>query len=282
MIQSIVRATFAFVVFVPVVLPQAPTAPASRTEFEVVSIKLNTSARVGGNISMPGGAVKVDSLSLRYLVMFAYNVKDFQISGSPAWANSDKYDVMAKAAGRPTFEEIRPMLQSLLADRFNLTVHRETKEAPVYDLTAAKGGLKIAPSKDGSCVVPSAENLPKPGAPRPNYCGNIGVRPNSIEAYAVPMERFVATLSDVLGRRVIDKTGIKQNIDVHLEFAPDEGTANGLLGRTGDIGSPAPSTDPPGPSIFTALQEQLGLKLESSKGPVEMLIIDRVERPSEN
>ena len=131
-------------------------------------------------------------------------------------------DINAKATGDLGFEQARPLLQMLLEDRFKLVVHHETREMVVYELLPEKSGLKIAPSKEGSCVVPSPENLPKPGGPRPRYCGNIGVTSNLIEAYAVPMDRFVAVLSGVLGRTVVDKTGIKQNVDIHLEFTPDE------------------------------------------------------------
>ena len=194
---------------------------------------------------------------------------------------------MIRVIPRSTFaanvglQQARPFLQTLLEDRFKLILHHETKETMAYELLPAKSGLKIAPSRDGSCLVPSRENLPKPGAPKPHYCGNIGVLPNLIEAYAVPMERFVQTLSNVLGRTVIDKTGIKQNVDIHLEFTPDEINGAGPTGPT-EPGSTPPPADLSRPSIFVAVQEQLGLKLESIKTPGDILVVDQLERPSEN
>ena len=166
------------------------------------------------------------------------------------------------------------MLQSLLADRFKLTLHRETKELPVYDLVAAKGGLKLATPKDGNCTIPDPKN-PRPREQFP-FCDNIRTGRGLIEAYGVTMPRFLASLSYVLGRVVFDKTGFRGIFDGRLEFAPDEAVA------AANVGQPAPSTDSATPSIFTALQEQLGLKVESAKGPVEVLVIDHAERPAAN
>ena len=193
--------------------------------------------------------------------------------------NSDRYDVAAKAEDSATFEQMRPMLQSLVVERFKLVVDRETKELPVYDLVVAKGGLKLTQSRPGNCVTPVPGDPPPPelGGKPPVFCGAIRMGRGLVDTSAIPMPRLAAVLAQFgnLGRQVIDKTGLTGNFDVHLEYAPDEGLAGGPPGQ-------APSTDSSGPSIFTALQEQLGLKLESSKAPVEMLVIDHVERPSEN
>ena len=221
----------------------------------------------------------VKGVPVRFLIRFAYIVQDFQISGGPSWMNMDTYDIDAKAAENVNLQQIRPYLQKLLEDRFQLAVHREKKEVPAYDLLPAKSGLKIVPSRDGSCVTPDPNNPPKPGAPPPHFCGSTGVRPNLIEAYAVPMDRFVATLSGVLGRTVTDKTGITYKVDVHLEFTPDP-VNSGLPPVPGEAASPP--TDLSAPSILTGVQEQLGLKLESTKAPTDILVIDQLERPSEN
>jgi uncharacterized protein (TIGR03435 family) len=191
--------------------------------------------------------------------------------------NTDAYDINAKASDNVGFQRARPLLQMLLEDRFKLVAHHESKEVLSYELLPAKSGLEIAPSKEGSCVVPDPKNMPKPGTPLPHFCGNIGMRPNLIEGFDVPMDRFVATLSTVLGRAVIDKTGIKQNVDIHLEFTPDEINGGGVEPAT-----PWPAADLSRPSIFVAVQEQLGLKLESIKAPGDVLVVDRLERPGEN
>jgi uncharacterized protein (TIGR03435 family) len=255
------------------------SSPPARPQFEVASIKPNTDGNPNKNIGVsPGGRVRVTDLPVRFLIRFAFNVQDFQISGGPGWMNADGYDINAKAPENITLQQARPYLQSLLEDRFKLVLHHQTKDVPVFELLEAKGGLKIAPSKDGSCVVPDPKNLPRPGEPLPHFCGNSSYRPNLIEVYAVPMQRFVALLSTVLGRTVIDKSGVTGLVDIHLEFTPDEIS-------TGAANDPAPqpaAADSSKPSIFVAIQEQLGLRLQATKGPGDLLVIDHLERPSEN
>ncbi len=216
----------------------------------------------------PGGRVRVANMPVRFIIRFAYDVQDFQISGGPGWMNTDNYDINAKAPANIAFQQVRPYLQTLLEDRFKLVAHHETKDVQVFELLPAKGGLRVA-SKEGSCVVPDPKNLPKPGEPLPHFCGNTGYRPNLIEAYGVPMQRFIATLSTVLGRPVIDKSGVTGLVDIHLEFTPDEVAT----GAAADLSKP---------SIFVAIQEQLGLKLQATKAPGDLLVIDHLERPSEN
>jgi len=161
------------------------------------------------------------------------------------------------------------MLQSLLEDRFQLKIRREIREVPVYVLTVAKSGPKLKSSQEGSCPTPNPAGGSCPGSVWAERKGTSVV----VDQQDTP-DGFSRMLSQRLGRPVIDKTGIKGMFDFHLEFAPDE--------TTGGTAPPDVATDPSGPSIFTAVQEQLGLKLESAKGPGEVLVIDRVERPSEN
>jgi uncharacterized protein (TIGR03435 family) len=258
------------------------TRPSAEPQFEVAAIRRNVDASPAKNIGIaPGGRVIVKNLPVRFMIRFAYNVQDFQISGGPSWMNTDAYDINAKAPEIAGLQQIRPLLQTLLEDRFKLVVHHETKEVLTYELLPSKSGLKVTPSKDGSCVVPDPNNLPKPGEPLPHFCGNIGMRANLIEAYAVPMDRFVATLSTVLGRAVIDKTGIKRDVDIHLEFTPDEINGGPAFGPTDPAATP-PVADLSRPSIFVAVQEQLGLKLETKKAPGDLLVVNQLERPSEN
>jgi len=161
------------------------------------------------------------------------------------------------------------MLRSLLADRFKLALHRETKERPIYDLVAAKRGIKIATLKKGSCIVADPQKPPtvRPGDRPPRLCNNLHFTRGGIEAVGVNMTRLATTLAAILNRTVVNRTGFTGIFDLHLDYAPVD-----IAGS---------SADSPAPSIFTAM-EKLGLRLESSKGPVEVLVIDHVERPSAN
>jgi uncharacterized protein (TIGR03435 family) len=182
------------------------------------------------------------------------------------------------------------MLQSLLEDRFKLKVHRETKELPAYTLTAAKSGFKLPPPKEGDCLGANPDGLtsyspgtrmapPGAGAPPVVRCGSVSVAllPSGarMQGGKIAMAEFIRVLSMALGSPVIDKTGFTQLFDVRLDFQADEITA---------ALPPPPVTpdNPSNPSILVALQEQLGLKLESTKGPVEVLVVDHAERPAEN
>jgi len=206
------------------------------------------------------------------------------ISGGPAWIHSDLYQIDAKAEG-PASQAMMsgPMMQKLLEDRFQLKIRRETREAPVYALTVAKGGPKLQPFKEGSCI-PADSAKGAPAAPGQRTCSAVvgRSRPNvTLKAQAASLDYFAKLLGLVLDRPIIDKTGIKGMYDFHLEFAIDETTPRFLPG--GDMApQPAePWDDPAGPTIFTAIQ-QFGLKLEPAKGPRDFLVIDHVGKPSEN
>lgn len=286
MIRNRVRhlCIIAFVCMLPA-HAQAPAVSAPpRPEFEVASIKPND---VGGrNVRIgvsPGGRFNAENVWVRLLIRFAYDVKEFRIAGAPDWTASERFDATAKAENNVNPDQMRPMLQALLADRFGLKLHRETKELPVYLLTAAKGGFKLRESKEGTYITPGPDMPPPaPGQKPPRFCGNMMLRRNGFDGFAIGIDRLVATLSDVAGRTVVDKTGLIGKFDVHLEWAVDEATPGMVApGLPPGTGKPPDGTDS-GPSIFTALQEQPGLKLKSSKSPIEVLVIDHVERPSEN
>ena len=199
----------------------------------------------------PGGRVSVSNATLNQLIQNVYRVRNFQVTGGPSWMATKGWDIEAmpgsNATPAITPEQRDEMFKTMLADRFRLVLHRETKELPVYDLVVAKGGSKLRPSGD------------EPGFGMTNT-GSITFKKTTVPTFA-------NVLSGVLGRKVIDKTGLEGNFDVDLHWTPDER---------------ADAQPDDGPSVFTAIQEQLGLRLESSKGPVEVLVIDRVERPSEN
>ncbi len=202
------------------------------------------------------------------------------IQGGPAWIHSELYDINAKAEGTPSPEMMQgPMLQALLEDRFKLKIHRETREVPVYALTAAKGGAKLKRFEEGSCTaMPVA--YPAPALPPgQRFCKvRVALINPAVDAEGSTLAEFSKLLELVFDRPVIDTTGITGRFDIHLEFARDENTPGLLPG--GDVaGVPDPNA---GQSILTVLQQQLGLKLVAAKGPREFLVIDHVERPSEN
>jgi uncharacterized protein (TIGR03435 family) len=241
--------------------------------------------------ALPGGKLQAEKAQLERLVEWAYGLRRYQVTGGPDWINSARYDIEATAEGNVGSEQIRLMLQSLLEDRFKLKVHRETRQLPVYDLLLAKGGPKLEPPKEGGCLTPdpNGPSLRPPdesGQLPPPLCGRAEVSiaikgqgqfEGRVKAGKASMDALASTLSNMLGRTVIDKTGFTQLFDAQMEFAPDDSLA-GLPSRF------PRSADIPGgpPTIFTAIQEQMGLKLESSKGPVEILVIDSAEKPSEN
>jgi uncharacterized protein (TIGR03435 family) len=264
-------------------------APVPHSAFEVASIKPAAPGGRGMGIGFrPGAGVSAQNVPLRFLMRVAYDVKEFQVINGAPWTNTERYDITAKGEDGTPQSQIKLMLQALLADRFKLAFHRETRDMPVFFLTPAKGGIKLVEPKEGSCVTPdptAPPPAPAPGQPPPKFCGNMRISPQDFNGTKISMMQLTAFLSDVLGRTVIDKTDFKSTFDAHLEFARDQALASGILGN-GGLGGPggtaAETADSSGPSIFTAVQEQLGVKLESGKGPVEVFVIDSAEKPGEN
>ncbi len=256
-------------------LTNAQTSQVTRPEFAVASIKPNkTNCCVSGGVGN-GGSSNTD-VTLKMLIATAYRVQEFQIYGGPGWIGSDRFDVEAKAENpKADFDELRLMLQSLLEDRFRLKLHRETKESPVYALVAAKGGPKIKLSADQASS--SDVNGPSPpGATGPNH-GAFRFGPGSMIGNAVTLGLFTRLLSQRLDRLVIDRTNLGGRFDIQLQWTPGIGESPVDPG-----GNAIPPADPSRPSIFTAIQEQLGLRFEPAKGPVEVLVIDHVEQPTAN
>jgi uncharacterized protein (TIGR03435 family) len=198
------------------------------------------------------------------------------VEGGPAWINSDLYQIDAKADGARGQGVMRgPMLQTLLEDRFKLKIHHETREVPAYALTVAKGGLKLHPFQEGSCVPRDFARFFEHFPPQPfpelpagqKYCGGGTTEQSGIvklEAIGMSIDGFILYSLPPFDRPVVNKTGVAGLFDFHLEFAPDE------------------PTEVAGPSLFTALERQLGLKLEPAKAPGDFLVVDHVERPSSN
>jgi uncharacterized protein (TIGR03435 family) len=232
--------------------------------FEAASIKINNSGQRGSGISTYPARIKVINSTLKFCVMVAWNVKDFQVSGGGSWTDTERYDIDATAASPFARDEYRTMLQALLTDRFGLVIHGETHDKPGYALVVARNGPKLPPPVDDRSVLFSRTPTGDTTLKAPN----------------VSMKRFAEALSTTLETAVVDQTGIEGNFDVTMQWTPDPASLPRL--KSGEPG-PAPPPDAiPGPSIFTALQEKLGLKLESKKVPVEVIVIDRANRPSEN
>ena len=255
-------------------------APSSRPRFEVASIRPNRSLSPAHAGFRPNAFEAVNATA-RQLITLAYgsdpqNLVD-EIIGGPAWLDSERFDVSARGVtdGAANMAQGRAMLQSLLEDRFNIRVHRERQERPVYKLVVAPGdrpaaGLKRAPLDCGT----RADTRPA-GTPGLAYCG-IDRAPGRSTGRSMPMRLLADTLSSRVGRKVIDETGLAGEWDWDLEWspAPSEPVTPGEITAV-----PAPSD---GPSIFAAVQEQLGLRLESGRALLEVLIIESVERPSPN
>ena len=268
------------------VLAQAPASPS----FEAASVKPNYSSDAPNLVSTrPGGRFTATGVPMRRLIQVAYRLQNFQIVNDPDWIGKERFDIVAKAASNlpPTMLGSPPgpielMLQSLLAERFHLAVHHETREFNVYALVLARPDGKLGPQ-----IRPTVVGCLTPGSPpangQPNaepICG-ISMPVGDVAAKGVTLSMFASTLSRFVERVVVDRTQQNGMFDVDLKWTPDQsaiespGTSDDQPLRTNGVGTN-------GPSIFTAIQEQLGLKLESTKDPVDVLVIDHVERPTED
>jgi uncharacterized protein (TIGR03435 family) len=262
--------------------------PANPT-FEVASVRPNKTG--DGRIMLglqPGGRFNATNVPLRMLLRQAFNVQEFQIVGGPDWMTSDRFDIVAKAPeGNFTADVMRPMLRSLLTERFKLVVHNETREMPIYALVKARDDGKLGPNLspaaiDCAAVMRGRRGAPPPAPTQPGQkmdCGFM-IGPGRMNAGGMPMANLAQTLSPQVGRIVIDKTELTGTYDFELTYSP-EGLGSAFPGGGGGPllnGAPVPA-DPNAPNLFTALQEQLGLKLDSQRGQVDVFVIDSVEQP---
>jgi uncharacterized protein (TIGR03435 family) len=261
---------------------QVPAPDTKPSAFEVASVKPHRSddQRVM-MVAQPGGRFTAMNIALRFLIRTAYRLQDDQISGGPTWLTSDRFDIVAKTEDGASPTQLPSMLQGLLADRFKLAAHHETKELPIYALVLARSdGTLGSQLRRNDCE--SAGSAPAaPDATQPRRCGSISNGFGRLTIRAMPMAQILQFLSPSVNRVVLDRTGLIGNFDLDLQWTPDVPQAP-PGGRP--PGEPpllnGQIVDPNGPSIFTALQEQLGLKLESTKGPVDVLVIDHVEQPT--
>ena len=273
----------------PVSLTQSPAAPAppnatpavAPLAFDAISIHPTKIKTITVNedvettrmvLSDPPDGYHVENGTLKYLIMDAYNVKWDSIVGGPDWIEINGYDVDAKvtpAADAPppklTNAQRKQMIQSMLADRFKLVVHNETKDAPIYELDLAKGGSKLPLTTPNDTFAKGIKGFDGNSAPI-GYLMPLGLGRRF--GQAVTIASLAESLSHELKRPVVDKTGLTGKYDLSLQWTPDN--------------TPDDSPLAGGPSLFTAIQEQLGLKLSSTHGPVKTLVIDHVEPPSPN
>ena len=265
---------------------QSAAAPA----FEVATIK--PSAPPSGGLFRIArredpGRIDYTYVSLKDCIRLAYRVKENQVSG-PDWLASQRFDIAAKFPAGATRDQLPEMMQALLAERFKLAVHREQKEMPVYALVVAKNGPKLKPSE-----TPVAPPSDRPAGPGGVMKGNMNVKMmgrGRLEANQMSMSSFTDILSQLVDRPVVDMTELKGVYDFKLDYTPDEGHMQKMAMMAGvapgalhDRPTDGGSSESSGPSIFTAVQEQLGLKLEGRKSMVDLVVVDRMEKtPSEN
>jgi uncharacterized protein (TIGR03435 family) len=251
---------------------QSPALP----RFEVASIKPAGDfgpgfGGTGFSRISPGGRLTIEMSPVAVLISSAYGLRNYQILGGPDWINTARFNIEAKAEENTSPDEMNLMMRFLLEDRFKLKLHRETRELPIYQLVVGKRGPKIKLSDAqnpprGASLAPEAGRL-APGLVRRGR--------GEIEGRAIPLDGIAGLLTQQMDRPVINKTELMGLYDILLRWTPDAGTV------VSNNVAPSPNSVD-GPSIFTALEEQLGLKLEAVRGSVDVVVIDSVERPTEN
>ena len=265
----------------------AATHPAGQASaaFEAASIKPSDPATQGQGIRLqPGGRFNVLNMPARTLITFAYQLQAYQLVGGPSWLGSERFDIVAKIDGdvapaRNPGEPDRAMLalRTLLADRFKLVGHRETRDLDIYAMVLVKPGqpgpaLKPA-ADDCSPEALAARRQAPPGSLPPLFCGLQNQGPGKLALTGMPLSFYATNLSNQVGRFVVDRTGLEGRWDFKLTFAPAP-----------PPGQPAGTTpvavDPNAPDLFTALREQLGIKLDATKGPVDVFVVESIEKPT--
>jgi uncharacterized protein (TIGR03435 family) len=259
--------------------PQSATQP--DPAFDVTSVKPNNSGSSNSSSrTLPGGGFAATNLTVRQLIISAYRLRPFQVTGGPDWIDSARFDIAAKAAPEQATTPVSSMLRSLLADRFKLRVHTETKEQPIYALVVARADGRLGPKltaftgqcTNGPATSGARESAPAPSPSQAVSCGmntSVNNTAGTLKGTGQTLDRLATALAGFAAdRMVVERTGLKGLYDIDLQWTPDTLRTGGTA-TTSDY-----------PSLFTALQEQLGLKLESSRGPVEYVVVDSVERPS--
>ena len=267
---------------------QSPASTATGPAFEVASVKPNNSGPTLSGIRVPPGRFTVINMTLRSIVTIAYGLQDFQLLGAPKWIDDERFDIDAKMPeGAPQAQKML-MVRMLLAERFKLAVRTEPRDGLVYALVMARNDGRFGsglrrPLVDCETIREAARRSTNPSGQPPTQpadrpaCG-IKTGPGTIKAGGVTLGILTNILSRQVDRTVVDRTGLTGTFDIELEFAPE--SLRPLSASTDPSGN-RPQTDDR-PSIFSALQDQLGLKLDSQKAPADYIVVDHVERPTEN
>ncbi|HEV2448354.1 MAG TPA: TIGR03435 family protein [Candidatus Sulfopaludibacter sp.] len=273
-------------------LPAQSAPPSATPKFDVVSIK-RCQAFSPPTDSSPGrlatGCRLLADVDNTGLIQAAYNryagghVNSFRIvpiEGGADWIHSEMFEIDARSDAHPDILMMQgPMMQAVLEDRFKLKIHRETRQGPVYNLALGKGSPKLKPFREGRCTPVAAGRPLPPLAGGQRYCRNV-VSPRSLDVEGGMLDSLAGLLTLILDRPVIDVTGLTNPFEIHLVFSPDDSAR--LRPPPADAGAPTGVSAADAPAIFQAVQEQLGLKLAPAKGPVDVLVIDHIERPSGN
>lgn len=280
------------------VLPGAPVDP--DLKFEVASIKPYDDSSGVMRMMMQPARFEAMGLPLRLLLRQALRVQDYQLIGLPDWANTERYTIAAKPPDGTPSNALPALLLNLLQDRFKLTTHTESREMPAFDLVLARGDGRLGPqfkASSAECQAMIKERTaagpgrggppPLPGTPGgpPLFdpakppCGSMRTGPGIIGGGGLPMSQLVQMLSQFAGRPINDKTTLTGLFDFALTFTPEPGLGNGPFGPP-PSGAPPIAADPGAPNLFTAVQEQLGLKMDAVRTPVDVVVVDRVERPT--
>ena len=272
----------------------AQTSASPQPRFEVVSVKRNTGDRLGSMIIQPSGRFSAGSIALQQVIVRAFGIQPFQLAGGSDWLQSERYDIQAKAPDGAvvTGETINVMLQAMLAERFKLKVRRETRESSVYELAFARRDRRVGEKlrqTSADCVASLGRGT-SPGGPsaapamigpsEPVPCGTIMSGGNRVAAGGRTMAQLATMLGPRVQRIVVDKTDLTGLYDFDLQFLPERGFGRADSAASGPIRMYPVAADVP--PLLTALQEQLGLKLQPARGAVEYVVIESVERPSED
>ncbi len=238
-----------------VALAVAGTPAAQVASFDAVSIRVNQSGSRSSGVGPRGGGIEATNSTLRALVRWAWNVNSLELTGGPAWVDGDRFDIIATGTGAPDIDRLRTLTRAMLEDRFRLVTRTESRRLPVYALTLARTDGRLGPRMRRSAVDCAL-----------GFCGS-RISGTDVDSTGITIDDFARTMAPRAGRLIVNRSGLDGRFDIELRFNPDPGTA----GAASDL-----------PSFFTALQEQLGLKLDAQEAEVDVLVIASVERPSGN
>ena len=253
--------------------------------FDAASVRPTKSQLPGGVTDFrAGGRFTAENVTLLELIRPAYDLDTYRILGGPDWIRRDRFDVQAQAGAAVSRDETRTMLRTLLADRFRLRVRIEPRELPIYALVISrrdgKPGPRLRTANPAECVDRGPQPQPTRAGDLPS-CGLLPQGPGRMTGRSVPISLLTTQLSSITGRVVRDRTGLTGLFDIDVDWGLTEAQV-AALARLTPIGGTPPVFDPDKPTVFTAVDEQLGVKLESSMGPVDVIVVESVERPTEN